>query len=445
MKVSKFISAIAVSVIICSPGNADDLSVQEELKLLREQISVQKAAIRQLELRLDKQQSDQNRLLQGSYHQEKEETPIITLNKHINNLTIKGDLRLRYEKRDVDEKERDRFRTRLRIGMNWKSDDENFEVGVGIATGGSEATSTNDTHSSDSPFESGDLRVDYAYAKHTWDSIDFTIGQMKNPFVTSQFLWDSDVRPVGIVVAYNAPDLKKYKVEGFFLAAGAFDFAYAPDDDLDNESVLAAAQLGLGFEADNLNGIVATSAYIYDNDASKANTFDDNTEPADDIDYKYQIIDAIAKTRMKLSGDVELDLFGHIAMNIGTDSGDASIMNDIYTGEAYGIDEDADDNNIAYALGAKFTLEKLYFGAEYRYVEADAVNSWVSGSDFGSGTATGLNSTTNIEGIVAKVGYKFNNNVSLQLTAMFYDEIENVTNDDNDDGSLYQFDLKYKF
>ena len=440
MNSKKLISTIAAA-IIATASYANDTDKSSELELLRQQVAQQKEALQRLEGRLNSQQEQFNRLDSVSYSQEKEEAPILKLNKHISNLSIKGDLRIRYEKRDVDDEERDRFRQRLRLGLKWKSEDENFEIGVGLATGGGDATSTNDTYSEKFPYESGDLRVDYAYAKHTWDDIDVIVGQMKNPFVTSAIVWDSDVRPVGAVVQYNAPDLKNYKTEGFFATAGAFDYAYSPDNDDDKESFLAAGQIGMGIKADNINSIIAASAYLYDSKATDANSDFDQSE----IDYDFQIIDLVAKANMKLADDMKLDIFGHVAANIGTDSGDESIMNDSFTGDANGVDEDADDNNMAYAIGAKLSINDFYVGAEFRHVEADAVNSWVSDSDFGTGTEVGLDSNTNVEGFVAKVGYKFSKNVSVQLAALFYEEIEDVTSGDNDDGTLYQLDLKYKF
>ena len=107
-------------------------------------------------------------------------TSAITLaNKAIDQVKIKGDLRVRYERRDTeyensdDDYARDRWRSRFRIGGVWKNKKEDWEVGAGLATGGSGATSTNDTWSDDEPFETGDIRLDYAYAKHKMNDFDF--------------------------------------------------------------------------------------------------------------------------------------------------------------------------------------------------------------------------------------------------------------------------------
>ena len=84
-------------------------------------------------------------------------------------LSVGGDLRVRYERIEKDlpgENPRDRARQRFRLGFKFDTT-ENFSIAAGLATGSSDATSTNDTYSDDSFFETGDIRLDYAYAEHT--------------------------------------------------------------------------------------------------------------------------------------------------------------------------------------------------------------------------------------------------------------------------------------
>ena len=126
----------------------------------------------------------------------------ITLRDCIENLTLEGDLLIRYERRELDvpdgdDKNLDRIRTRFRLGFVWKSLDESWEVGAGLAPGGPEATRTQDTWSEEEFFGTGDIRLDYAYASHSLGDLTFVVGQQKNPFETSWLLWDSDVRPAG--------------------------------------------------------------------------------------------------------------------------------------------------------------------------------------------------------------------------------------------------------
>ncbi|MFP3927588.1 MAG: putative porin [Desulfobacteraceae bacterium] len=163
-------------------------------------------------------------------------------NKVIDNLTLKGDLRLRYERRDrnrpageEEDDARDRFRTRFRLGGIWQNDAENWEAGAGLATGSDGPTSTNATWSKNKHFETGDIRLDYAYAKHEFnDSFRITLGQHKNPYQTTWALWDGDVRPAGLTA--------QYEKGGLFLTAGGYDIYQAGDD----VSMMFSVKLGYG-------------------------------------------------------------------------------------------------------------------------------------------------------------------------------------------------------
>ena len=89
---------------------------------------------------------------------------IVSLGKGTDQLKVTGDLRLRYETQSHDtgsaDSSQSRFLPRLRIGLVWTSPD--WEVGAGLATGTDKATGTNDTWGDTSPFQSDDLRLDYA-------------------------------------------------------------------------------------------------------------------------------------------------------------------------------------------------------------------------------------------------------------------------------------------
>ena len=86
--------------------------------------------------------------------------PILTLNSDSDEIVLKGDLRIRYERGSRDTKgnddTRDRFRQRFRLGFTWKDSDSEWIVGAGFATGDQSATSTNDTYSDGAVFETGD-------------------------------------------------------------------------------------------------------------------------------------------------------------------------------------------------------------------------------------------------------------------------------------------------
>jgi len=239
-----------------------------------------------LEKRLDELQNtvmEQQKLLEDL----KSNKASLTIANHINGLKIRGDLRIRYERNELDKSEgteesRDRLRTRFRLGAIWENDAENWEISAGLATGGEKATSTNDTWSENEFFEKGDILLDYAFAKHTIDKLILTAGQQKNPFKTSWLLWDSDVRPAGFTIQYSDNTL--------FSAAGGYDVRQY-DHDKDFAS-LYAAQLGWKKKFENIDCMLVASYYHYDS------VFDENNRPNDD--YKYRIADlyVVAGTRV---------------------------------------------------------------------------------------------------------------------------------------------------
>ena len=127
----------------------------------------------------------------------------------IRNTKIKGDFRLRYQNSDRNggTEDRNRGRYRFRLGMVTKVNDK-VDVGFGIATGGSDPRSTNQTMGNS--FDSPDIRLDYAYASYKpLDWLTVVGGKFKNPLWTPVgWLWDSDIRPEGFSMSMN------YKVGG---------------------------------------------------------------------------------------------------------------------------------------------------------------------------------------------------------------------------------------
>ena len=146
---------------LCVLGNSAFAQSTKEMDELREQLKKQQE---QLD-KLAKDMAEKN-------------GPGVELSSHLKKLKIKGDLRLRYEYRKRKEfvdtpapgrwvkDDRDRFRQRVRVDVTYDWTD-NWLIHMGLATGGSDATSTNDTYSEGSAFETGDIRLDFAYAKYT--------------------------------------------------------------------------------------------------------------------------------------------------------------------------------------------------------------------------------------------------------------------------------------
>jgi hypothetical protein len=385
----------------------------------------------------------------------------ITLGKDISGLKIKGDLRLRYERRERhdadagdDGGERDRYRQRARVGLVWDSEENDTQVGLGIATGGSDATSTNDTFSDKAVFETGDLRLDYAYAKQTFDAVTVTLGQQKNPFKTSKVFWDGDVRPAGLTVQTDT--------DSFFATTGLYDVMHIGSNESD--AILWGTQLGTSFESDGAAGTLAIAYYHFNSATTDSvaggldlgDVEDDNGDgdldageiigadfdgpvngiPAGlDNSYDFQILDLYGQVKFDL-GDVDMKVFGQFARNLGADGA-------VNTGQRPGtaadpIDpEDAED---AWVLGVEGKTGPVKLGYQYARIEADSLYGVLKDSDFGAG---GGLSSTDIKGHIFKAGYSFNSQLSLNGTVMLVDRIELST--DKDEANLYQLDLSYKF
>lgn len=135
----------------------------------------------------------------------------------LENLTSKGDIRLRYEAfafEDEDGRDRQRGRFRLRWGLEkWFSD--YFRAGFRLASGPTdEATSTN--QSFDNEFNAKAINIDRAYAIWTptknWQEVipqtslvEIGAGKVANPLEKwgTTIVFDTDVNPEGIYEAMN--------------------------------------------------------------------------------------------------------------------------------------------------------------------------------------------------------------------------------------------------
>lgn len=138
----------------------------------------------------------------------------------IKRMTVKGDLRLRYqtEKKDGSER-RDRGRIRYRIAVDTKPADD-LTVGLRLASGSSDPRSTNQTLQD--TFSSKGINLDRAYVKYRPDEwIALAGGKFANPlFAPSDLLWDDDINPEGgafTVSTKMGGGLAPFLTSGFFV------------------------------------------------------------------------------------------------------------------------------------------------------------------------------------------------------------------------------------
>ncbi len=333
----------------------------------------------------------------------------VSASDFIDNMSISGDLRIRYEyaEKDLpDEDPTDRWRQRFRLGMKWKNHAENWSIAAGLATGGADATSTNQTYSNSTFFETGDIRLDYAYAEHKMNAFKFIAGQQKNPYLTTGALWDGDVRPIGLT--------GQYQMNPVFVTLGGYDVRYIDRDVAYMYAVQAGAKLDF---------ITAALAYY---------TFTRVDELLDkdymDKDYGYDIID------FYVSSDIKTDManikpYAHILYNMGAEGEE---------GQSFlGGDLDPEDENMSWLLGVKAGIDKFSLGVEYSRIGADACVAELKDSDFGSA----LN-LVDVQGFKIGLGYNITKNFKVAATAYIYEAAER---DLDQDPKTYHFDLSYKF
>lgn len=333
----------------------------------------------------------------------------VTAGDFIENLGINGDLRIRYEhaEKDIDNEDPvDRWRQRFRLGMKWNNTAENWTIAAGLATGGDDATSTNHTYSDKKFFETGDIRLDYAYAEHKIDAFKFIAGQQKNPFLTTWALWDSDVMPVGFT--------GQYQMDKFFMTLGGYDVRYIDNDVAYMYAIQAGAKLdfvtaALGFynyhRVDEILGLETL-----------------------DKDYGYDILDFYVSSEIK-TDMVKISPYAHIFYNMGAEG---------EQGQSFlGGNLDPEDENMGWLVGVNTGIDKFSIAVDYTRIGADSCIAGLKDATFGDALKS-----VDVQGFKIGLGYKVTQNFSLAATAYLYEAAER---DIDQDPKTYEFDLNYKF
>jgi Putative porin len=308
--------------------------------------------------------------------------------KWLTGWTVKGDLRLRMEKRDADkegEEDRDRARYRLRISADKKLTDA-LKVKLRLASGTGDPTSTNDSF--DSSFGGKEWRIDKAELEYTSGNWVLHGGKMTNILHSTDIVWDTDVNPEGF--------FQKYQNKGFYTTLGELFVEESSGDDIN----LYIAQFGYK-GGDKLKYDVSASYYTYE-------TVDGFFETGDSYDF----IDLLGTlTYDKLAINVNL-------VKNNADLGPLGENNDT----AWGVFVDYGGNK-----PGDFSI-----GLKYAEIEALSVYAPLADSDFGKGDK---------EGVVVRGNYTANKFLAWSLSIFDVDSIAEV-----DKGfKLVQLDCSIKF
>jgi len=332
--------------------------------------------------------------------------------------TIKwqGDFRYRYE--DIDEEDsnnRDRHRISAHTGLVARTSDTT-EVGFGLATGGDNPTSTNQTLGNGGSKKPIDL--DLAYFK--WNALEDTFvsgGKFVNPFYTtqkSQLIWDTDYRPEGGAVSWSS---------GQFFANAAYSFIES--DSAVGEYGILGGQLGANMAPFEGATLTAAAAYYdiptkgeaaaYDDDFFGNSTVEKNGVEV--YEYNYQLVNA--------SLNFGVSVF-ELPLNLYADYVENQDVNDLETGYMVGIQ-----------LGNAKNKGSWQVQYQYEDLEANATLGLITNSDFGGGG-------TDVKGSTFAARYAIDNQWYLGTT-YFFDNKTGVALGNNENYDRLQIDTGFRY
>jgi hypothetical protein len=374
----RILSMAVVSSIILTPAAFAAVS-DEEFAQLREQLAA-------ISVRLDQLEAENSELRAAQNQVDTEISDVGTTVAEIpasseswsDRIKLDGDFRYRYERIDA-EGEDTRRRNRIRARTNVKAQlDDRTEVGFGLATGGDDPVSTNQTLGSGG--SSKNIALNLAYVD--WEAIDglhLFAGKFKSPLTRvggQQLTWDSDWTPEGLAL--------KYKRDWFFVnTLGTF---LEGDSSRSNDNFSWGGQIGASTAVGNV-GLTGGIGYYSVPTKGKTTNFGDPSDPGD----------FFGNTAVEASGaacgtTVDATCVYLYDYNLTQAFGEASF--DI--GEwptllyfEYIKNSEPSDNATGWVVGTKIGQAKdrgeMMFTYYYANKEADAMLGMLTDSDFGGG------------------------------------------------------------
>lgn len=329
-------------------------------------------------------------------------------------IKMKGDFRYRHETIDADFADNTRHRNRIRArpALTAKVNDS-VEVGFGLATGGEDPTSSNQTLGDS--FSSKNIVLDLAY--FDWDTqidgLSITGGKYKNPVHRTGgngLIWDGDLRPEGMFARYE---------NSGFRFSGLFNWV-SESSSKDSLAFGGQADWSTNFGDNKL----LLGAGYYDLTSVKGQ------EVPLDGDPRGNSVDALNRY---LYGYEELELFGEFSFNVGK-SATKLFFN-------YVENLDADEFEQGWAIGGEMNFKQgrrpWKIGYTYQDLEADAVFALFSDSDFIGGGTDG-------KGHILRGSYGLTKNVSLGGT-LFITERGKENTGVSEDYNRLMLDVAFKY
>lgn len=306
---------------------------------------------------------------------------------------IKGDIRYRYENREVDdETKKNRHRFRARVGTYIDATDE-LSGGFRLASGSSEeAFSANQTLESYATEKQ--VWIDLAYIDYHPDyaeGLHFVAGKMQTQWIDEDTMfWDGDVNPEGLSLAYN------HDVGPVNLSAQAGHF-FMSSESSDDVRMTSAQLAGSAKLTDHIGARIGGTAYIW-------HDIQDHEIP---MDKNGKVLSRGNNTIINDDGDIAWESDFNIMQCFGDVSVKTEPANLNFFGE-YAQNIDAiNDKDTAWLAGAAAKRGKFSLSYNFRDMQENSIIALFTDSDMADGV-TG-------RGHKIKAKYEFNKHFYLVL------------------------------
>jgi len=402
----------------------------------------------------------------------------LSVGNFIDNATMYGNFRARYEYRNADgstaanvtgDQTRQRARGKFELGVETKSG--NWYSDIAFVTG-SDASGRSDNFT----FGAADSGTSYGskesiYLKRAmmgWNATDWLTleaGRMKNPLYTSPMIWDGDWSVSGLTQKAKY----KWNDTDLFLTVGEWaqnkidrsvtDYSDGSTHVSTNTGAMYALQAGFVTPIKSTSLKAAATIYGYDHGTSRGGynpglwnaTRKSGAYGTDNLN----IMEVPAELNFMATDSIGMRIYGDYAQNFDADA--RAREGGVGATGSSGSDDKAWQVGIVFASAKDLKSMQSLKPKSGDY----SLNLWyqsigVWATDPGLGDSDVFDSRTNTEGYVAKAQYNFEDNVALNLTGA-WGEVKNktygtpytagadVSNVNINNFTLYQLDVTYKF
>jgi hypothetical protein len=428
-KMKRILFSTLVASIVLTPAAFAAVS-DEDFAQLREQLAAVSARLEELAAENAELRAAQN---QADAAISQVETTISEIpaasESWPNRIKLDGDFRYRFESIEVEGSD-SRTRHRIRARTNIKAQvADNTEVGFGLATGGNDPVSTNQTLGGGG--SSKPVALDLAYVDwEATEGLHLLAGKFKNPLKRAggqALTWDGDWTPEGLAL--------KYQRDWFFVnALGTY---LEGDSKQRNDNFSWGGQFGASgtFGDVKLTGGIA---YYSIPTKGKATTFGDETDPGDyfgntAVEAGGAACGTTPDATCVFLYDYELtQVFAEAAFNVG--EWPALVFFD------YVNNSDPSDNDTGWIIGTRLGQAKdrgqMQFAYYYADKEADSMIGMLTDSDFGGG---GTDSKGH------SVQFNYGVNKSMTIGAQYFINEIDISSGSKSDFDRLMIDMQWKW